>query len=574
MSARRHPSGQGGATVGVALPRWSRFATSLIGVTLCACGASPTGPGPASQITVIPTQATLVSLDETLQLSAVARDAAGREIPGQVFKWSSSNPAAVSVSASGLVTALMPGTAVVGAALGGVAGGAEITVAQAPARLVFVTRPPDTFVDAPIPGVVGVGAVDANANPVRSFSGPVTLKIGANPGGGSLLGTAVPWWDQGMAGWTDLVIDRAAHGYTLIASFPGVVDAISEPFDVVAFTRVTVGKDGHSCALTASGAAYCWGRNSNGQLGTGDTWERGTAVAVIGGHRFQELIAGGESTCGLASGGAAYCWGADYFGQLGDGPPIAPRSAPTAVTGGLTFTSVSTGYGHVCGLTAAGTFCWGSDRYGILGTGTDATETCAGWPCSTVPVRAGSAPNFAELTAGNVYTCGLTDAGAAYCWGHNGSGELGDGTTIDRAAATPVSGHLVFRQLSAGVGHTCGILHDGAAYCWGYNGWGQLGDGTQTNRSEPVPVVTQLRFAAISAGFNRTCAFTSTGQAYCWGFRGHGQPSISTPDPVAGGLSFLQVCAGGHHDDACGVTTTGAVYCWSTSPPAVIRGKP
>jgi len=96
---------------------------------------------------------------------------------------------------------------------------------------------------------------------------------------------------------------------------------------------------------------------------------------------------------------------------------------------------------------------------------------------------------FTALTAGRIHTCGVTSAGAAYCWGGNESRALGDGTTTQRLTPVPVQGGLVFTALTAGNSHTCGVTSAGAAYCWGVNSNGQLGDGTTIPRATPVEVL-------------------------------------------------------------------------------------
>lgn len=140
----------------------------------------------------------------------------------------------------------------------------------------------------------------------------------------------------------------------------------------------------------------------------------------------------------------------------------------------------------------------------------------------TAPVPVSGGQRFAAISAGDSHTCGLTTGGAAWCWGLNQYGELGDGTTTMRLVPVPVSGGLGFASISAG-GHTCGVTPGGQAYCWGWNQFGQLGDGTTDSRLTPVSVAGGLLFATVATGGgSHTCGVTPTGEAYCWGQNDYG----------------------------------------------------
>ena len=312
----------------------------------------------------------------------------------------------------------------------------------------------------------------------------------------------------------------------------------------------------HTCGLTVTGNAYCWGFNDFGQLGDGSTTGSLTPVLVSGGIRFSSISTKGGHTCGVTSMGDAYCWGENFRGQLGDGTTIN-RLTPVLVSGGLSFASVSTAYSETCGVTTAGdAYCWGENFHGQLGDGTTINQL------TPVPVAGGL--TFASLSAGAT-TCGVTTTGAAYCWGRNHD-QLGDGTTNRSLMPRPVAGGLSFASLRTAGWHTCGLTAAGDAYCWGNNGVGQLGDGT-TNRSlTPVLVSGGLSFASLSAGGSHMCGVTTAGDAYCWGWNSSGQlgdgtrTNRHTPVPVAGGLSFASVGAAGLH--SCAVTTAGVPYCW------------
>src|SRR5207244_148494 len=115
-------------------------------------------------------------------------------------------------------------------------------------------------------------------------------------------------------------------------------------------------------------------------------------------------------------------------------------------------------------------------------------------------------------------------AGAAYCWGNNGLGELGNGTTTNSTTPVVVSGGQTWTAVSAGEGlTTCGGTTAGAAYCWGYSFFGQLGNGTTTNSKTPVVVAGGTRSALGTAGSFAAGGVTTAGAAYCWGDNSSGQ---------------------------------------------------
>jgi alpha-tubulin suppressor-like RCC1 family protein len=327
-------------------------------------------------------------------------------------------------------------------------------------------------------------------------------------------------------------------------------------------TSLSVGFQ-HTCGITTAGAAVCWGSNTTGQLGNGTTNNSATPVTASGGIIFKTITAGFSHSCAVTSSGAAYCWGDDTSGELGDGHSATINSSPSAVSGGLTFKSVTAGSSHTCGLTTAGVaYCWGSNESGDLGNG-----TVGGFSATPVPVAGGL--TFASLSAGFIYTCGVTVGGAAYCWGGNGYGVLGNGTTIDSPTPVAVSGGLTFATVSAAGNSTCGVTTGGAAYCWGNSAQGQLGTGVSTvNSMTPVAVIGGFSAISVGTGSEHACAVATGGAAYCWGDNsfgelGLGSTSITVPTPglVLGGLAFAAISAGNSFH-TCGLTTAGAAYCW------------
>ncbi len=201
---------------------------------------------------------------------------------------------------------------------------------------------------------------------------------------------------------------------------------------------------------------------------------------------FVAVSAGGLSTCALASTGAAYCWGGNSAGQVGDGTLVEPLG-PTAVTmpTGVSFVQVETASGYACGLTSAGAmYCWGSNANGALGDGTTTNHSTPA--LVTMPAGVG----FVQFATG-AFNCAVSTTGVVYCWGRNPGGTLGDGTSIDHFTPQPIqmpTGILFASVAVDPTGTACAVATSGAIYCWGGNFSGQLGNGTTVNSLVPVRV--------------------------------------------------------------------------------------
>ncbi len=287
---------------------------------------------------------------------------------------------------------------------------------------------------------------------------------------------------------------------TLLAGLAVTVTAVSAPPASAASplaATITAGTS-HSCAIR-SGSAYCWGSNATGQLGNNSTISSPTPVAVytggvLSGVTLTQISAGTGFTCALASSGAAYCWGGNANGQLGNNS-TAQSNVPIAVTtsgalSGKALTQVDAGQNAACALTKTGAaYCWGANGSGQLGTG-NSTQSLVPVAVTTAGVLTGV--TLTQITVGPVYACALGSTGAAYCWGANGDGQLGDGTSGVTYNPLPVAvtTSVTLTQIAAGSGVACALASTGAAYCWGYNGNGQLGDNSTAESNVPVPVST------------------------------------------------------------------------------------
>ena len=252
---------------------------------------------------------------------------------------------------------------------------------------------------------------------------------------------------------------------------------------------------------------------------------------------FSTLSVGARHTCGTTIGRATYCWGANENGQIGNGDTTkAAALVPVPVSDEsrtLHLAQVDASSSYACGLTAAGAaFCWGLNEYGSLGVGTSEgpRECSPGFSCSVVPLPVVGGLTFTMITTASL-NCGLGPAGEAYCWGLNNVGQLvGAGVPHGTNSPTPVlmAGAPAFLTLAVGNGHGCGLDGDHNAWCWGNNASGSVGDSTFQYRSTPVRVAGGLTFNTLHAGELHTCGLTSAGAAYCWGSNGRGKVGNNT----------------------------------------------
>jgi hypothetical protein len=199
------------------------------------------------------------------------------------------------------------------------------------------------------------------------------------------------------------------------------------------------------------------------------------------------------------------------------------------VSGITTATHLSVGADHTCAVLADGTVsCWGANGFGKLGDGTTTERS--------TPVSVSGLSGAARVAAGGSLTCAVLSDGTARCWGSGGNGGLGDGNSTNSLTPVVVSGLTTASEITAGLGQVCAKLSDGSVRCWGFNGSGQIGDGTTTNRAAPVSVGGLTAVGVLSAGGSHTCATLTDGTARCWGGNSFGQlgdgGTSNSPVPV------------------------------------------
>jgi alpha-tubulin suppressor-like RCC1 family protein len=345
-------------------------------------------------------------------------------------------------------------------------------------------------------------------------------------------------------------------------------------------TQIATG-GAHTCALISDGTVTCWGLGTDGQLGTGNTNSSDVPVAVTGGalanKTITQIATGGGHTCALISDGTVTCWGNGADGQLGTGN-TNNSNTPVAVTGGAlenkTITQIATGGAHTCALISDGTVtCWGWGTDGQLGTGnTNSSDV-------PVAVTGGALANktVAQIATGYFHTCALISDGTVTCWGNGAGGQLGTGNTSDSNIPVAVTGgaleNKTVTQIATGTYHTCALISDGTVTCWGWGADGQLGTGNNNNSNVPVAVtggaLANKTVTQIDTGYAHTCALISDGTVTCWGWGASGQlgtgnNNSNTPVAVTGGAlankTVTQIATGGEH--TCALISDGTVACW------------
>lgn len=419
---------------------------------------------------------------DTLQLVATAFDYSGQVVPRQ-YTWTSSAPAVATVDSSGRVVFQAAGEVTFTARTAWRS--ASVTVIALERRLEFADAADQyTCGLAPLGRGYCWGLDSAGRTAIAPDSsctgslvppgGPCTLlpkRMNRPDLRFRMISTGASFAcgideSRNVYCWGDDGLGQIGNGGKGAGSNPSLATVKQERFSTVAAGH------NHACALNLNGVAYCWGDDAFGQLGDNRRIHSTTPIPTADTTlQFMAITAGARHTCALTVTGVAYCWGDGALGQLGNGG-TAVAEVPTIVSGGLTFASISAGWGHTCGITTLGMlYCWGDNSRAQLGVGV------AGGT-ALVPTLVASAMTFSAVSAGAIHTCGIA-GGIAMCWGGSDFGEVGDGIEPVHTVVTPtvVSGSFAASSISVGTSHTCAISSTtGLLWCWGSNRWGTLGN--------------------------------------------------------------------------------------------------
>ena len=326
----------------------------------------------------------------------------------------------------------------------------------------------------------------------------------------------------------------------------------------------------HTCAMTPTGTANCWGYGFYGQLGNDATNDSAVPVTVVrldttsgsAAENATGLGLGFDHSCAALASGGAKCWGRDQVGQIGNGvlPPNPPQYAlPEDVFRTSTVARVASGATHSCAVLLDGTVqCWGSNAYGALGNSDPGNFT---FPKTVVGVT-----NATRVSAGLNHACALLASGLVQCWGRGDEGQLGNGGFVNSATPVMVSGITTATSIGLGNAHGCARLLGGTVRCWGRNVEGQLGNSSTTVSAVPVIVTGLSSATGVAGGGFHSCATLSAGSVNCWGRGDLGQLgngflfNISAPVVVSGIAGAVAVDAGRSH--SCAVLINGRLRCW------------
>jgi alpha-tubulin suppressor-like RCC1 family protein len=311
--------------------------------------------------------------------------------------------------------------------------------------------------------------------------------------------------------------------------------------------------ESHSCALLVGGEVRCWGFNNSGRLGDGTIENRLTPVTVVqslGGPPLTGVLRvelGADYSCALRNDGQVHCWGYNGSGQLGNNTnteQLTPAPVLQAPGGGpvIDAKGMAIGERHGClGLANGQARCWGNNNAGQLGDGTQDNRL--------TPVLVLQSPGgppltgIQELALGEDHSCARLGGGEVRCWGSNGSGQLGDGTTESRLTPTTVlqspggSALTGVQELTLGDASSCARLAGGNVRCWGSNNTGQLGDGTKVNQLTPVLMLEAqggsplAGVQGVAPGWYHSCARLAGDDVRCWGANDSGQLGDGTTAP-------------------------------------------
>jgi alpha-tubulin suppressor-like RCC1 family protein len=388
-------------------------------------------------------------------------------------------------------------------------------------------------------------------NGVHSTDFSVTTPpSGEVPPGGSTTFTIT--FDPSALGLRSVIVSLVSDD---IESTPYefIIQGIGKPDPLPAVPLIATGQQ-FTMAVLTDGSLWGWGRNNKGQLGDGTITGRVAPVRIGMATDWVSVACGWEHTLGIRYDGSLWGWGDNALGQLGDGGATTTSATPKRIGDATNWVAVACGELHTVGLKADGTlWAWGIHRYNQPG----------GYSLSPVQIGGGS-NKWIAVECGQKHTVALREDGTLWAWGYNTSGELGDGTMVDRTSLVQIGDSGGWVTVACGYSHTVALRDDGTLWAWGRNFNGSLGDGTTANQSRPVRIGNAADWVSVTAGSERTVAVRSDGSLWAWGRNSYGQLgdgttiARSSPVQIGGDSDWITASAASEHTAA--VRSDGSIW--------------
>jgi alpha-tubulin suppressor-like RCC1 family protein len=309
------------------------------------------------------------------------------------------------------------------------------------------------------------------------------------------------------------------------------VDDKSSPVSIVGAHSFTLigngagnGTSVHVIAMKSDGTAWCWGQNTNGQLGDNTAASKSSPVSVVGTHSFIRVNAGDLNSFAFKSDGSAWAWGNNTGGTLGDNSATA-RSSPVSVVGTHSFIQIDGGVSGLGRKSDGTVWMWGDNANAALGQNNVTNRSS--------PVSVVGDHSFRFATIGRNHVLAIKPDGTLWGWGNNASGQLGDNTTATRSSPVSIVGAHSFIFVAGSQNHSIGLKFDGSVWGWGQNAGGQLGDNTVVSKLSPVSVVGAHSFIAVTTGGvdvtnAHSLGIKFDGSVWAWGNNADGQLGDNT----------------------------------------------